>query len=63
MNSALRPNYRRAREIKADMDDIMNDIESAEKEGAFSRVADLKDSLHELQHAMFLTGVSSEYDL
>ena len=63
MNSVLRPNYRRAREIKADIDDIILEIENAEKEGAFSRVADLKDSLHELQHAMFLTGVSSEYDL
>lgn len=63
MNSVLRPNYRRARELKAEMDEVILEIEAAEKEGAFSRVADLKDSLHEMQHALFLTGVESEFEL
>lgn len=61
--SCLRPNYRRAREIKADMDDVQSDIEAAEARGDFSEVQDLKESQRELQHAFFLTGVSSEYDL
>lgn len=62
-STCLRPNYRRAREIKADLDDIQSEIEAAEAKGDFSRVQDLKESLHELQHAFFLTGVTSEYDL
>lgn len=45
------------------MDEIQLEIEAAEREGAFSRVADLKDSLHEMQHALFLTGVTSEFEL
>lgn len=62
MNSCLRPNYRRAREIKADIEDIMTEMEVAEARGDFSTVQDLKDSLHDLQHSLFLTGVASEYD-
>lgn len=63
MNSVLRPNYRRAREIKSDMEDIQSEIAQAEREGNFSQVQDLTESLHELQHSMFLMGVTSEYDL
>lgn len=63
MNTCLRPNYRRARELKSEMDDVQSAIEAAESAGNFSLVADMKDSLHEMQHAFFLTGVASEYDL
>jgi hypothetical protein len=60
--TCLRPNRRRYREIAADMEDIQSEIEDAEAKGNFSQVQDLKESLHELQHALFLTGVTSEYD-
>lgn len=63
MNSCLMPNYRRARELKAEMDEIRLEIEAAEKEGSFSLVSDLKEALYEMQQAYFLTGVTSEYDL
>ena len=61
--TALRPNYRRARELKAEMDDVQSGIEAAEAAGNYSQVADLKECLYEIQHAMFLTGVTSEYEL
>ncbi len=61
--SALRPNYRRARELKSEMDDVQNDIEAAERAGNFNQVLDLKEMLHEMQHELFLTGVTSEYEL
>ena len=61
--TALRPNYRRARELKAEMDEIQFEIETAEQDGMFSRVADLKDSLHEITAALWMTGVTSEYEL
>ncbi len=60
---SLRPNYRRARELKSEMDEVRLEIEAAEKEGAFSLVQDLTESLNEMQHALFLTGVTSEYEL
>lgn len=63
MNSVLRPNYRRAREIKSEMDDLMTDKEAAERAGNFSQVQDINEAIHELQHALFMTGVTSEYDL
>ena len=63
MNTCLRPNYRRARDIKAEMEDLMIEKEDAERAGNFGEVADLLDSIQELQHALFLTGVTSEYDL
>lgn len=63
MNSVLRPNYRRAREIARALEDIARDIEDAEARGDFSAVQDLRESRDELQHAFFLTGVTSEYDL
>ena len=59
----LRPNYRRARELKSEMDEVRLEIEAAEKEGAFSLVQDLTESLNDMQHAFFLTGVTSEYEL
>lgn len=62
-HSALRPNYRRAREIKAQMDDIQGEYDQAFEAGNFSQAMDLKESLQELEREWFLTGVSSEYDL
>ena len=59
----LRPNYRRARELKSEMDEVRLEIEAAEKEGAFSLVQDLTESLNDMQHAFFLTVVTSEYEL
>lgn len=63
MNSVLRPNYRRARELKAAMDDLRIDYERASDMGNFSEAQDIKDALHDMEHAYFLTGVTSEYDL
>lgn len=61
--SALRPNYRLARELKAEIDEVRIAMEEAEKAGNFSQVQDLKESLHDMEHAMWMTGVGSEYDL
>jgi len=61
--SVLRPNYRRARELASEIEDAMADKEAAEAAGNFSQVQELNELLHELQHAMFLTGVTSEYEL
>lgn len=61
--TALRPNYRLARELKAEIDEVRIAIEEAEKAGNFSQAQDLKESLHDMEHAMWMTGVGSEYDL
>lgn len=61
--SALRPNYRRAREIKADLDELRLELERAEEAGNFSQAQDLLEAIQEQERAFFLTGVSSEYDL
>ena len=63
MNSVPRRNYRRAREIKSEIDDQMAEKEEAERAGNFSQVADLIEGINDLNHAFFLTGVTSEYDL
>lgn len=63
MNSVLRPNYRRARELKSELEDLRLDYEDAEKEGAFSRAADIREVIHETEAALWMTGVTSEYDL
>lgn len=63
MNTVLRPNYRRAREIKAEIDDLLVEKEAAERAGNFSQVADLTEAINDLTHAFYLTGVTSEYDL
>lgn len=63
MHSVLRPNYRRAREIRNEMEDLDAAIVAAEQAGDYNRVDDLKVALHDLQHELFLTGVASEYDL
>lgn len=61
----LRPNYRRARalamEIEALRQRIADEIDGPEYNT--EAVDDLKAELAHLEHEMFLTGVTSEYDL
>ena len=59
----LRPNRRRARELKSAMDDVNADLEAAEATEQWEQVEGLKESLNQLRHEFFLTGVESEYDL
>ena len=59
----LRPNRRRARELKSAMDDVNADLEAAEAAEQWEQVEGLKESLNHLRHEFFLTGVESEYDL
>lgn len=61
--SALRPNYRLARELKADIDDQTTAIAAAEHACDFDHARVLNEGLYALQHELFLTGVRSEYDL
>ena len=56
-------NYRRAREIKSELDELAIDYEAACAAGNFSEAQDLKEARWELENALFLTGVTSEYDL
>ena len=62
--SALRPNYRRARELKAEIEVVRDALDDARRDpdGA-TRSDQLLAELNELQHDLFLCGVPSEYDL
>lgn len=59
----LRPNYRRARELKADLDQLAIDREEAEKAGNLDQADEIRAEMDDARHQMFLTGVTSEYDL
>lgn len=61
--SRFRPNYHRAREIKADLALLEQDYEEAFEAGNFSQAQGIKDLIHEQSQALFRTGVSSEYEL
>lgn len=61
--SVLRPNYRRAREIKADLDELRLELERAEEAGNFSQAQDLLEAIKEQERALFMTGLNSEYEL
>jgi len=63
--SALKPNYRRAREVARDMEALRNKIDEAVNDPAYDAddIDQLKEELRDLDREMFLTGVSSEYDL
>ncbi|WP_300573444.1 hypothetical protein [Phenylobacterium sp.] len=61
--TCLRPNYRRARELKSEMDEIRLEIEAASEAGNFSQAQDLIACLQEMEQAYALTGVTSEYEL
>lgn len=64
MSGVLRPNYRRARELKSEIEIVQNALDEArfEPDGA-TKSDQLLAELNELQHEMFLTGVTSEYEL
>ena len=61
--SVLRPNYRRARELKSEIEDLENDLASLNKRGKFHEAAEVIDTLNEAKADLFRCGVSSEYDL
>lgn len=63
MNSVLKPNYRRAREIKAQIDEVSLEYEAACEAGNYDLASDLKDLLQELERDWHMTGVTSEYEL
>lgn len=59
-----RPNYRRARELTSEIEVVMDALDEARRDPDGATVADqLLAELHKLQHDLFLTGVTSEYDL
>lgn len=60
--SALRPNFRRARELKDDLDQLRLDYEEAYDAGEFSRAQDIKECIRETEASLWMTGVSSEYE-
>lgn len=63
-SSVMRPNYRRARELASEIEVVTDALDEARRDpdGA-SRSGALLAELHELKHDLFLTGVTSEYDL
>jgi hypothetical protein len=61
--TALRPNYRRAREIKAELDQLAIDRDEAEKAGKLDLRDDILDEMDALETEFFRTGVTSEYEL
>lgn len=61
-HGALRPNYRRAREIQAQRNQLAIDIETAEREGRSEEADLLMEDMDALDHEFFLTG-AQEYDL
>lgn len=65
MHGALRPNYRRARTLKMEIDALSVALQEASADETVSEEApqDVKDELDHLRHEFFLTGVSSEYEL
>lgn len=65
MHGALRPNYRRARTLKMEIDALSVTLQEASADETVSEEAlqDLKDELDHLRREFFLTGVSSEYEL
>ena len=65
MNSVLRPNYRRARALKMEIDALSVALEEASADETVSEEAlqDVKEELDHLRHEFFLTGVTSEYEL
>jgi len=65
MNSVLRPNYRRARALKMEIDALSVALEEASADETVSEEAlqDVKEELDHLRREFFLTGVTSEYEL
>lgn len=65
MNSVLRPNYRRARALALEIEAARTVLEESRNDASVSLedIEDLKAELHHLERELFLTGVTSEYDL
>lgn len=61
--SALRPNYRVARQLKAEMDELSILYDEACKAGNFSQAQDIRETLEDMEQQFHLTGISSEYEL
>lgn len=62
MNALLRPNYRRAREIRTEIEGLWEAIAEAERSGETERVNSMKFELQDLQQEFWQTGVTSEYE-
>lgn len=61
--TCLRPNYRRAREIKAEIEDLEYTLQDQRARGQFHDAAETLDILNDAQAELFRCGVPSEYDL
>lgn len=61
--TCLRPNYRRAREIKSEIEDLEYTLQDQRARGRFHDAAETLDILNEAKAELFRCGVSSEYDL
>lgn len=63
MASVLRPNYRRARALKLELDAAQNLYDQAIVDGDQELVEQLESEIGYLKKEFELTGVTSEYDL
>ena len=61
--SVLRPNYRRARELKSEIEDLEYDLADLNERGKFHEAAETLDVLNEDKAELFRCGVTSEYEL
>ena len=61
--SVLRPNYRRARELKSEIEDLEYDLADLNERGKFHEAAETLDVLNEAKAELFRSGVTSEYEL
>jgi hypothetical protein len=61
--SALRPNYRRARELKSEIQDLTDDLQWQREQGLAHDASNTLAALNEAQAELFRCGVPSEYDL
>lgn len=60
------PNYRRYNELRAQYQQLLLDLEEARQDdapGAALFAHDIRQAIHEVEHAIFLTGVSSEREI
>lgn len=58
----FRPEYARALILKDDLLQLSSDYEDACEAGAFSRAADIKDCIRDVEHMLFICGVPPEDD-
>ena len=65
VNSALRPNYRRARALALEIEVSRNILEEAKGDPSYTddQIGEFSDELNHLENEFFLTGVTSEYEL